>query len=72
MDYGDIFNTSGPQDLTFEYGVPDADGSDVDTEIGTVVYSSGTPEPTTLGLIGLAAAGLMGRRRKKLKADSAD
>ena len=64
VDYGDIFNTSGPQDLTFEYGVPDADGSDVDTEIGTIVFSSGTPEPTTLGLMGVAAMALVARRRK--------
>jgi hypothetical protein len=36
----------------------------VTTTTGVVTYTAGVPEPTTLGLLGLAALGLLGRRRK--------
>jgi len=66
VDYGDIYNTSvNAEDYVFKYGSVESNDTTVDTDTGSVIYVSGVPEPTTLSLMGLAAAGLLGRRRKK-------
>jgi hypothetical protein len=65
IDYGDIYNTvTNPQDYVFQYGsvVPADDDGQITTYTGTVYY---VPEPTMLGLMGLTAAGLLRRRRKR-------
>jgi hypothetical protein len=63
VDYGDIYNTTvNAEDYVFKYGSVESNDTTVDTDTGSVIYV--TPEPTTLSLMGLAAAGLLGRRRK--------
>jgi len=65
VDYGDIYNTTvNAEDYVFKYGSVESNDTTVDTDTGSVIYVQPVPEPTTLGLMGLAAAGLMGRRRK--------
>ena len=65
VDYGDIYNTSvNAEDYVFKYGSVESNDTTVDTDTGSVIYVSGVPEPTTLSLMGLAVAGLKGRRRK--------
>jgi hypothetical protein len=65
VDYGDIYNTTvNAEDYVFKYGSVESNDTTVDTDTGSVIYVSGVPEPTTLSLMGLAAAGLIGRRRK--------
>jgi fibronectin-binding autotransporter adhesin len=69
VDYGDIYNTSvNAEDYVFKYGSVESNDTTVDTDTGSVIYVQPVPEPTTLGLMGLAAAGLLGRRRKLAKA----
>jgi fibronectin-binding autotransporter adhesin len=66
VDYGDIYNTTvNAEDYVFKYGSVESNDTTVDTDTGSVIYVSGVPEPTTLSLMGLAAAGLMGRRRAR-------
>ena len=70
VDYGDIYNLSlggsghGSEDLVFKYGSVESNDTTVDTDTGSVIYF---PEPTTLGLMGLAVTGLFSRRRKRRK-----
>ena len=64
VDYGDIYNTSiNAFDYVFKYGSVESNDTTVDTDTGSVIYY--IPEPTTLSLLGLAAAGLMARRRRR-------
>ena len=66
VDYGDIYNTSvNAEDYVFKYGSVESNDTTVDTYTGSVIYV--TPEPTTLGIVGLAAMGLLARGRKKLE-----
>jgi hypothetical protein len=48
----------------FKYGSVESNDTTVDTDTGSVIYF---PEPTTLGLMGLAVTGLFSRRRKRRK-----
>jgi hypothetical protein len=62
IDYGDIYNiTTNAEDLVFEYGSVESNQTTVNTDVGVVYF---IPEPTTLSLMGLAAVGLMSRRRR--------
>ena len=71
VDYGDIFNVAEEYNLygfdtgdyVFKYGSVESNDTTVDTDTGSVIYPS--PEPTTLSLMGVAAAGLLRRRRKR-------
>jgi hypothetical protein len=66
VDYGDIYNTTvNAEDYVFKYGSVESNDTTVDTDTGSVLYVVPVPEPTTLGLMGMVAAGLLGRRRKK-------
>jgi hypothetical protein len=66
VDYGDIYNTSvNAENYVFKYGSVESNDTTVDTYTGSVIYV--TPEPTTLGIVGLAAMGLLARGRKKLE-----
>jgi hypothetical protein len=59
---GGIYNASlNTEDLTFQFSEKNQNRGGLQT--GTVVYIP-VPEPTTLGLMGLAMGGLLARRRK--------
>ena len=65
VDYGDIYNTTtNVEDLVFKYGEVESNDTTVDTDTGSVIYIGPLPEPTMLSFMGLAAAGLLGRRRR--------
>jgi hypothetical protein len=55
------FNTQGSS-LATEIASPSAVAT---SQIAGATGTSAVPEPTTLGLIGIAAAGLLGRRGRK-------
>jgi hypothetical protein len=65
LDYGNVFTPNGTRDLVFTYSVDN--GTGVGTQqTGNVVYaSSTTPEPASLGLVGVAAVGLLARKRRQ-------
>jgi hypothetical protein len=65
LDYGNVFTPNGIRDLVFTYSIDN--GTGVGTQVtGNVVYASAaTPEPAALSLVGVAAAGLLGRRRRR-------
>lgn len=60
---GDIFNTSGSQDLVFQWG----DDNNYDYVNAPVTYVS-TPEPAALGMLSVGIIGLAITRRRKSKA----
>ena len=66
-DYGLIFPVgfSDPTDLTFKYNIADPTTGLTAPRTGTVVFTSGVPEPTCLALCGVAAMGLLGRKRRR-------
>jgi autotransporter family porin len=64
IDYGNIFSPGAAQDLVFQYGLVQPDGTTLSTITGNVVYA---PEPTSLSLLGLGAIGLLKRRNRKAK-----
>jgi uncharacterized protein (TIGR03382 family) len=64
IDYGNIFTPGGTPDLVFVYTYQ-GPGNINQSAAGLVVYqASGVPEPTMLALGGVAALGLLGRRRR--------
>jgi len=67
LDYGKVFKVGGAQDLAFTYTYFGADNQNHSVD-GVVAYAAAaTPEPTTLALAGVAAMGLLGRRRRRAK-----
>jgi hypothetical protein len=72
LPLGDLFNTSGAQDLVFQFHIP----GEATFRTGVVEYVSGAasavPEPSALALAGLGAVGAMvQRRRRRLMAAAA-
>jgi autotransporter-associated beta strand protein len=67
IDFGEIYNTAAAQqDLTFDFAEAGTEPTNGPTYYGAEVdyIASSTPEPATLGLLGLAGAMLARRRRK--------
>jgi hypothetical protein len=71
VDLGNIFNTLASQsDLTFEWEPATASGANQSTTLyssGTIDYIGGssTPEPGTLGILGVGGVMMMRRGRRR-------
>jgi hypothetical protein len=67
IDLGNIFSTvngASQTDLTFTWAPEDAAGGDSTTTYNGLVDYVGTPEPGTLGILGIGGVMMMRRRRK--------
>jgi autotransporter-associated beta strand protein len=72
IDFGDIYNTAAAQqDLTFDFAEAGTEPTNGPTYYGAEVDYVTTPEPATLGVIGLGALALLRRRRRSLSAAEA-
>jgi autotransporter-associated beta strand protein len=71
IDFGEIYNTaSAQQDLTFDFAEAGTEPTNGPTYYGAEVdyITSTTPEPATLGLLGLGGLAMLRRRRRSAHA----